>query len=79
MIWWINNIWFKRSSNQLSNSRFLLVLDSFREYLVNSIKERLNEVHINMAVIPKDLISKLQPLDVTVNKSFKSNVNINYY
>ncbi len=32
-----------------------------------------------MAEIPDGLISKLQPLDMTVNKSFKSNVSINYY
>ncbi len=32
-----------------------------------------------MAVISRGLTSKLQPLDVTVNKSFKSNISINYY
>ena len=79
MIWWIENIWSKRSSDQLLNPRSLLVLDSFHGHLVNSVKERLNEVHTNMAVIPGGLTSKLQPLDVTVNKSFKSNVSINYY
>ncbi len=79
MIWWINNIWSKRSSDQLSNPKSLFVLDSFYGYLVNSIKERLNEIHTNMTVIPKSLTSKLQPLDVAVNKSFKSNVSINYY
>ncbi len=79
MIWWINNIWSKRFSDQLSNSRSLFVLESFRKHLVNSVKERLNKVYTNMAVIPKSLTSKLQPLDVAVNKSFKSNVSINYY
>ena len=79
MIWWINNIWFKKSSDQLSNPKSLLILDSFREHLVNSVKERLNEIHTNMAVISEGLTSKLQPLDVAVNKSFKSNVSINYY
>ncbi len=79
MIWWINNIWSKRSSDQLSNPKSLLILDSFREHLVNSVKERLNEIHTNMVVISRDLTSKMQPLDVAVNKSFKFNVSINYY
>lgn len=79
MNWWIDNIWSKRSSDQLLNPRSLLVLDSFRGHLVNSVKQKLDEAHTNMAVIPGGLTSKLQPLDVAVNKSFKSNVSINYY
>ncbi|CAI2193014.1 14238_t:CDS:2, partial [Funneliformis geosporum] len=39
-------------------------IDSFRGHLVNSVKQKLDEVHTNMAVIPKGLTSKLQPLDI---------------
>ncbi len=79
MIWWINNIWSKRSFDQLSNPKSLFVLDFFYGHLVNSVKERLNKVHTNMVVISEGLTSKLQPLNIAVNKSFKSNVSINYY
>ena len=69
MIWWINNIWSKRTSNQLLNPRSLLVLDSFRGHLVDSVKQKFYEKSTNIAVIPGGLTSKLQPLDVAINKS----------
>jgi hypothetical protein len=49
-----------------------LVLDSFREHLVESVKNRFNEKQTNIAIIPDGLTSKLQPLDVAINKSFKA-------
>src|SRR6266542_3608996 len=76
MLWWIENVWTRR--NLLNNPRSLLVLDSFRRYLVNSVKNRFNEKQTNIAVIPNGLISKLQPLDVVINKSFKANLR-QYY
>ncbi|GES73664.1 pogo transposable element with KRAB domain [Rhizophagus clarus] len=66
------NIWSKRADNSLLNSRLLLVLDSFCDHLVDSVKEKLNEEATNMTVISGGLTSKLQLLDVAVNKSFKS-------
>ena len=76
MLWWIENVWTQR--NPLGNSRSLLVLDSFREHLVESVKNRFNEKQTNIAVIPGGLTSKLQPLDVAINKSFKANLR-QYY
>jgi hypothetical protein len=76
MLWWIENVWTQR--NALSNPRSLLVLDSFRGHLVNSVKNRFNEKQTNIAVIPGGLTSKLQPLDVAINKSFKANLR-RYY
>src|SRR6266540_3600815 len=64
--------------NLLNNSRSLLVLDSFQEHLVDSVKNRFNEKQTNIAVIPGGLTSKLQPLDVAINKSFKANLR-QYY
>jgi len=78
MIWWIDNIW-KRRTPDLSNPRSLLILDSFRGHLVDSIKQKFYEKSTNIAVIPGGLTSKLQPLDVAINKSFKSKVSIINY
>ncbi|CAG8654302.1 6096_t:CDS:2, partial [Diversispora eburnea] len=44
----------------------------FREHLTDSVKQRFDEKNINLAVIPGGLTSKLKPLDVSINKSFKS-------
>ena len=78
MIWWTENIWPKRNVDVSSNPRSLLVFNSFRGHLVDSVKQKFNERATDLAVIPDGLTSKLQPLDVTMNKSFKSNVSIIY-
>jgi len=53
-----------------------LVLDSFSAHIVDSIKRHFYEKNTNIAIIPKGLTSHLQPLDVSVNKSFKAKVKI---
>jgi hypothetical protein len=74
MLYWIENVWVKRAT--FSNPQSLLVLDSFSAHIVDSVKHRFNEKNTNIAVIPGGLTSRLQPLDVSVNKSFKAKVNI---
>jgi hypothetical protein len=74
MLWWIENVWIKRSS--LIDPRSLLILDSFRGHLVDSVKHQLYIKNTNIAVIPGGLTPKLQPLDVGVNKCFKIKVNL---
>ncbi|CAG8602270.1 6251_t:CDS:2, partial [Diversispora eburnea] len=44
----------------------------FCGHLTDSVKLRFDEKNTNLAVIPGGLTSKLQPLDVSINKSFKS-------
>ena len=51
-------------------------LDSFSAHIVDSLKRHFDEKRTNLAVIPKGLTSRLQPLDVAINKSFKSKVRI---
>lgn len=73
MLWWIEKVWTSR--NPFGNPRSLLVLDGFRGHTVDSVKHRLIEKNTNIAIIPGGCTSKLQPLDVSINKSFKSKVN----
>ena len=56
----------------------MLVLDSFHGHIVESVKNQLKEKNTNMAVIPGGCTSKLQLLDVAINKSFKSKVKDQY-
>ena len=55
--------------------RSLLILDSFKGHMVDPVKHHFQEKNIHLAVIPGGLTSKLQPLDVAVNKSFKAKVS----
>jgi hypothetical protein len=77
MTYWIEKVWTKRAA-RFSNPRSLLVLDSFSAHIVDSVKNRFIEKNTNIAIISGGLTSRLQPLDVSVNKSFKSKV-INLY
>ena len=72
MLYWIENVWVKRA--RLSNPQSLLVLDSFSAHIVDSVKRRFSEKNTNIAVIPEGLTSRLQPLDISMNKSFKAKV-----
>jgi DDE superfamily endonuclease len=72
MLWWIENVWTSR--NHFGNPHSMLVYDSFCGHIVNSVKNQLVEKNTNIAVIPGGCMSKLQPLDVAINKSFKSKI-----
>ncbi|GET04051.1 pogo transposable element with KRAB domain [Rhizophagus clarus] len=76
MLYWIENIWTKRE--RISNPQSSLVLDSFSAHIVDSVKRHSGEKNTNIAVIPEGLTSRLQPLDVSVNKSFKTKMRRNY-
>ena len=73
MTWWIENIWTKRASRG-NNPRSLLVLDSFTAHKTDAVKQRFREKKTDLAVIPGGLTSRLQPLDVSLNRSFKAKV-----
>jgi len=75
MIWWIENIWCQRA-NLSSNPHSLLVLDSFTAHRTDVVKRHFLEKNTNIAIIPDGLTSHLQPLDVSLNKSFKAKVSI---
>ena len=76
MIWWTENIWSKRSQRG-SNPRSLLVLDSFSAHKTEVVKKRFHE-KTNITIILGGLTSKLQPLDVSLNKPFKAKVRNQY-
>lgn len=50
----------------------LLILDSFKGHLTDQIKDTCDSLGITRAVIPGGFTGILQPLDLTVNKSFKA-------
>ena len=74
MLYWTENVWDRRTIAK--NPRSLLVMDSFRGHLVPVVKNRFIEKNTDLAIIPGGLTSKVQPLDVSINKSFKAKVSI---
>ena len=52
----------------------LIVYDSFRGHLEESVKEKFKEYNYDLAVILDSLTSICQPLDVAINKLFKDNL-----
>ncbi|GFU73219.1 pogo transposable element with KRAB domain [Trichonephila clavipes] len=70
---WIKNIW-QRRPGALRNPQSLLVWDMFRSHLTDSTKKLLTECNTDIAIIPGELTSLVQPLDVCINKPFKQNL-----
>ena len=61
-----------------SGERSLLVQDSFRAHLTESVKEALQRQNIDVAVIPGGLAPVLQPLEKCLNKPFIENMRREY-
>ncbi|CAI7735778.1 unnamed protein product [Closterium sp. NIES-53] len=56
----------------------MLVLDSYRGHLTKEVKARFAVLNIVPTVIPAGCTADVQPLDVSVNKSFKACVRQQY-
>lgn len=63
---WLMTVWARWPGTLLLQS--LLVLDSLRGHLVNSIRVRLQELHTDTVVSLGGLMFVPQPLDASVNK-----------
>jgi len=68
---YLNNI---RMENHIQENSAMLVYDSFRGYLEESVKKKFHDLGFDLAVIPGGLTCICQPLDVTINKPFKDNL-----
>lgn len=70
-ILWHNKIWLKRR-NILFHQKSMLMLDSAPGHKTDEVKKKFKDHGTLMAMIPGGLTKKLQVLDISVNKSFKS-------
>ena len=66
---WLEKVWSKRPGGLKKPS--LLVCDQFKAHITESRKMCATKLKTQLAVIPGELTSQLQPLDVSVNKPFK--------
>jgi hypothetical protein len=63
-----------RMAENLSKEPAMMVYDSFRGHLEESVKDKFKQHDFHLAVIPAGLTSICQPLDVSINKPFKDNM-----
>lgn len=68
---WLEKVWSTRPG-ALINRKSLLVWDMFRGHLGDKVKRTLKSMKVTQAVIPGGCTSVLQPLDVSLNKPFKT-------
>ena len=58
--------------NLTNNNLKIMIYDSFRGHLEESIKKKFRDYGFDLAVIPDGLTSICQLLDVTINKPLKT-------
>jgi hypothetical protein len=63
-----------RSNDSSRHTPRMMVFDSFRGHLEESVKKKFRDSGFDLAVIPGGLTSICQPLDVAINKPFKDNL-----
>ncbi|GBC35010.2 pogo transposable element with KRAB domain [Rhizophagus irregularis DAOM 181602=DAOM 197198] len=83
VVWFQENSWMDSKlminyidyfNNNRSRDPTMLVYNSFRSHLEESVKAKFHDNNIDLAVIPGGLTSICQPLDVAINKPFKDNL-----
>jgi|SRR6266542_4897067 len=68
-----------RSKNGTQRNLAMLVYNSFKGYLKESVKRKFHESKFDLAVISDGLTSICQPLNVLINKLFKDNFHKEWY
>jgi hypothetical protein len=56
----------------------MLVLDAFKGHVTDSVKDQLCKMKTELVVIPGGMTSVLQPMDVSINKTFKDRLKQQY-
>ena len=69
----LTKLWVQKVlSSCTKNKHALLVWDTFSGHMTEEVQEELRKKNITVAVIPGGCTSKIQPLEVCLNKPFKS-------
>ncbi len=68
MFEWITKVWIP----YVGKNRALLCLDTFSAHLTEAVREEFARIGTKLLIIPGGCTSVLQPLDVSLNKPFKS-------
>jgi hypothetical protein len=77
MLEWLKLVWSRRPGAFL-NQPSMLVLDAFKGHVTDSVKDQFHKMKTELVVIPGGITSVLQPMDVSINKSFKDRLRQQY-
>ncbi|XP_007566495.1 uncharacterized protein LOC103147880 isoform X1 [Poecilia formosa] len=69
---WLTECYGKRSGGFFRRKKALLVLNSMRAHITDSVKAAIKRTSSIPAVIPRGTEKYLQPLDISVNRAFKA-------
>lgn len=72
---WLDHIWIpytEKVQTELEFSKSFLTLDAFSAHKVDSVLEKMAENNVGSLEVPAGCTSKVQVLDVSLNRPFKS-------
>ncbi len=78
MVDWIDNWLAPMYSWRAKGERVMLIMDSFRGHKTTEVKEACKRHDIDICMIPGGCTKYLQPLDLTVNRSYKCRLKDGY-
>ncbi|GFV65119.1 pogo transposable element with KRAB domain [Trichonephila clavipes] len=73
MLSWLQTI-RRKCKNSFFRPKAFLIMDSMKSHVSENVKNALKSTSAKIAIIPAGLTKKLQPLDIGINRSFKSKV-----
>ncbi|MCG8431977.1 MAG: hypothetical protein MJA29_12505 [Candidatus Omnitrophica bacterium] len=75
---WLDSVYVKRPDGFFHVNPAILTLDSMTAHKTASVKEHLKRKNSKIGIIPGGLTKLLQPLDISVNRSFKQHVRMSW-
>ncbi|GFU89545.1 HTH CENPB-type domain-containing protein [Trichonephila clavipes] len=66
--------YLEKMQNSFFHPKSFLIMDSMKAHASENVKNALKSTPAKIAIIPGGLTKKLQPLDVSINRPFKSKV-----
>ena len=71
---WLKECYSKRPGGFFHLTKAVLVMDSMRAHITERVKEVIKTLNSTPAIIPGGTTKFLQPLDISVNRCFKSHI-----
>lgn len=67
----ITGCFVKRPDGFFRHNRAILIMDTMRAHITDDVKDASDGINISPAIIPGVIATLFQPLDISVNRTFK--------